>query len=320
VAGFLARRLVGAVASLVAVSILIFLLIRAVPGDVIDASIGNNTGSWTASEEQLSALRDEFGLNDPLPAQYADWLGRVASGDLGTSWRTGRPIGDLLGPALVTSLELALLATIVSLLVGVGVGVLAALAHGRWLDYVLRVGAIVMLAVPVFWLGAMMILALSVNFGWIPPIAYSSLTEAPIEHLKIMALPTLALGLSFAASIVLFTRASMLDVLRRDYMVTAVSKGLSRWTIVTRHGLRNGLIPVVTAAGLQLGWLIGGIVVVEEVFAIPGVGRLLLTAITERDYPVVQAAVVLMALIFILLNLFVDALYARLDPRIRLGR
>lgn len=314
---YIVRRLIGAAASLLAVSVLIFLLIRAVPGDVLDSVLGNNTGGWIATEDQLRVLREQFGLNDPLIVQYGRWLFAALGGDLGTSWRTGTPVGELLLQPLATSLQLALMTTLISIVIGIAGGAIAAIRRGTVLDHVVRLVSVGTLAMPVFWIGTMILLVLSLTFGWIPPVRYTPLWVDPARNLTIMVLPLITLGLSFSASIVRFTRSSLLEVLEKDYVTTAVSKGLPPRIVLNRHVLRNALIPVATAAGLQMGWLVGGLVVVEEVFAIPGLGRFLLTAVSQRDYPVVQTGVIVMAMVFILANLIVDMLYVYIDPHIR---
>lgn len=319
-ATFLAGRILAGAVALVAVSILIFVLIRLVPGDIIDASIGNNTTSIVVDEELLAEMRAQFGLNDPVPVQYMAWVGDILQGDLGTSWRQGKPIADLIVNPLLTSLQLAIMVTILALIIGIVSGVAAALRHNQASDHAIRFVSVGLLAIPSFWLGTVLILFMSLQFRWIPPIRYVPPWVDLGTNMAIMALPLITLGIAFSAALMRFTRASMLEVLGADYITTARAKGLGQRVVLRRHALRNALIPVITAAGLQMGWLIGGLVVVEQVFAIPGLGRFLLQAIEQRDYPVIQIAVVTMAFIFILANLIVDALYFVIDPRIRTAR
>jgi peptide/nickel transport system permease protein len=289
-------------------------MMRLIPGTVVEQLLGQ---SALISEETLRSLRAFFGLDRPWPVQFADWLGGVLRGDLGTSWRSDRPVLDLILARLPVSAELAVGAVAWSLLLGVPLGVLAALRRGTPCDSSIRFTATLGLSVPAFWQGTLLILLFSLYLKWMPPLRWIPIAEDPLGNLSLMALPILTLGTATAAVITRMTRSSMLEALRQDYVRTARAKGAAEPRVAGRHGLRNALIPVVTVAGVQMGYILGGIVVVEDVFNLPGVGRLLLDAIFQRDYPVVQGTILVGAALFMLLNLAVDLLYAVIDPRIR---
>lgn len=315
-AAYLARRLVASVVTLLGVSVLVFGMVRLVPGTVVEQLLGQ---AAIASPEVVASFRTYFGLDRPAPAQYAHWLAAVVRGDLGESWLSGRPVLELFVERLPVSAELAVLAVGWSLLLGVPLGTGAAVWRGGARDAAIRVGATLGLSLPAFWQGTVLILLFSVYLGWMPSLAWAPLLERPLDNLAMMALPALTLGTATAAMITRMARSSMLDVLGREYVRTARAKGLPERRVTFHHALRNALIPVITVAGVQLGYIVGGIVVVEDVFTLPGVGRLLLDAIFQRDYPVVQGVILLLGAIFLLLNLAVDLLYAALDPRLRRG-
>ena len=302
--------------TLLGVSVLVFGMVRLVPGTVVEQLLGQ---AAIASPEVLASFRAYFGLDRPVPVQYVHWLGGVLRGDFGASWLSGRPVIGLFAERLPVSAELALLAVGWSLVLGVPLGTGAAVWRGGARDSAIRVGATIGLSLPAFWQGTVLILLFSIYLGWMPSLAWTPLTERPLQNLVTMALPALTLGTATAAMITRMSRSSMLDVLGRDYVRTARAKGLPERDVTFRHALRNALIPVVTVAGVQLGYIVGGLVVVEDVFTLPGVGRLLLDAIFQRDYPVVQGVILLLGAIFMLLNLAVDLLYAALDPRLRHG-
>jgi len=313
---YLLQRLVAMGVTLFGVSLLVFGMVRLVPGTVVEQLLGQ---AAMASPEVLQSFRRFFGLDRSLHLQYLDWLGGVLRGDLGVSWLSGRPVLGLFFERVPVSAELAVLAVGWSLLFGIPLGTAAAVWRGGVRDGGIRVLATIGLSLPAFWQGTVLILLFSVTLGWMPSLQWVSLTRDPGANLAIMALPVLTLGTATAAMITRLARAAMLDVLGREYVRTARAKGLPESRVTFRHGLRNALIPVVTVAGVQLGYIIGGIVVVEDVFTLPGVGRLLLDAIFQRDYPVVQGAILLLAAAFMGLNLLVDLLYAVIDPRLRRG-
>ena len=302
--------------TLLGVSMLVFGMIRLVPGTVVEQLLGQ---AAIASPEVLQSFRRFFGLDRPVHVQYLDWLAGIARGDLGASWLSGRPVLGLFLERLPVSAELAVLAVGWSLCLGIPLGVLSATRPGGARDGVIRVLATLGLSLPAFWQGTVLILLFSISLGWMPSLQWVSFLKDPAGNLLIMALPALTLGTATAAMITRMSRSSMLDVLGREYVRTARAKGLSAGRVTYHHALRNALIPVVTVAGVQFGYVMGGLVVVEDVFTLPGVGRLLLDAIFQRDYPVVQGVILVLAAIFMVLNLVVDLFYAVLDPRLRHG-
>jgi peptide/nickel transport system permease protein len=316
VRAYLGRRIAAMGLTLLGVSLLVFGMVRLIPGTVVEQLLGQ---AAIASPEVLAAFRRFFGLDRPLHVQYAGWLGGVLRGDFGTSWLSGRPVLVLFLERLPVSAELALLAVGWSLLLGLPLGSASAVWRGSARDAAVRVLATLGLSLPAFWQGTVLILLFSVYLGWMPSLQWVPFARSPGANLAIMALPALTLGTATAAMITRMARSSMLDVLGREYVRTARAKGLPERRVTFHHALRNALIPVVTVAGVQLGYIVGGIVVVEDVFTLPGVGRLLLDAIFQRDYPVVQGVILILAAAFMLLNLTVDLLYAVLDPRLRRG-
>ncbi len=314
---FIAARLLSLIPVLWGVSVLVFLLIHLIPGNALQMFLGTQVEMTPA---QLDQLRRMFGLNKSLPLQYADWLGRLMRGDFGVSLRTSRAVLPDILNRLPVSAELTLLALLVALAIAVPVGILSALRRGTSADAVIRILGLAGLSIPNFWLGTMLLLLLP---GRVLPIAsigvYLRFFANPIGNLTVMALPALSLGIALAAVVMRFVRSSLLEVLGADYIRTARAKGLREALVIDRHALRNALIPVVTVIGFQAGYLLGGTVVIEEVFALPGMGRFALAAINQRDYPVVQGVVLIIAVLFVLTNIAVDVLYAYVDPRVRYG-
>jgi peptide/nickel transport system permease protein len=249
--------------------------------------------------------------------QYTRWIGELIHGNLGTSWRTGKPVLSLILERLPVTLELTLLAVAFALVLGIPAGILSATRRDRAVDNVTRIGTLLGLSVPVFWQGTMLILFFSIYLRWMPPVVWVDFFTDPRRNLTIMLLPALCLGTASAANIARTTRSCMLDVLRSEYIRTAAAKGLADRVLVLKHALKNALIPIVTVAGLQMGILLGGTVVVEEVFTLPGIGRLVLWSIYQRDYPLTQSTILFVATMFMAINLAVDVLYGYLDPRIR---
>jgi peptide/nickel transport system permease protein len=294
--------------------VVIFLLLRLVPGDAVNAMLGDE---GSLSPEVQSTLRRLFGLDQPLYTQYLTWLTAVLRGDLGTSLRSGQPVSEILVSRLPVTVELAVLAVAISALVGIPLGMLAALNRGSVAEFPPRLLGLLGLSIPNFWLATLLILFTSSFLGWLPSLIYvSPMTDLP-TNLGQMLLPTIALATHAMATTVRMTRSSMLEVLTQPYITTARAKGLHSRIVVSRHGLRNALIPVITAIGIQVGYLLGGTVVIEQIFGLPGVGWTLLHALTERDYPVVQGAVLMLTIVFVAVNLLVDLSYSALDPRIR---
>jgi peptide/nickel transport system permease protein len=311
---YILRRLLAMLATLVGVSVIVFVMMRLIPGTVVEQLLGQ---SALVGEETIRSLRQFFGLDRPWYVQYVDWMGGLLRGDLGTSWRSNRPVLALIFSRLPVSGELALLSIAWSLLIGIPMGVLAALRRGQPSDSVIRFASTLGLSVPAFWQGTLLILLFSIYLQWMPSIQWVSIRQNVWANLSIIALPALTLGTATAAMISRMTRSTMLDVLGREYVRTARAKGVGEPRVVSRHALRNALIPVVTVAGVQMGYILGGIVVVEDVFSLPGIGRLLLDAIFQRDYPVVQGTILVGAALFMGLNFLVDLLYAVIDPRIQ---
>jgi peptide/nickel transport system permease protein len=307
-------RIITLVPTLIGVTILVFLLVRLIPGTVVDQILGMET---RAPEEVIRALRAYFGLDRPIYVQYWDWISRLLVGDLGTSFRTGRPVAALIGERLWVTVELTVGAMLVAMVSGLVLGTFSALRENTGLDHVIRVVSLFSLSIPIFWQAAMLVLLLSRGLGWAPPARYVDPITNPWANLGIMALPCVVLGTAVAAQVMRMSRSALLDVLRRDYIRAARAKGLSDRLVVWRHAMKNAMIPVVTVTGIQIGYLLGGAVVTEEVFALPGVGRLMLAAVYQRDYPLVQGVVLFLTATFMLCNLLVDVLYAYLDPRIR---
>jgi peptide/nickel transport system permease protein len=309
---FLAGRLAVAIPTLLLVSMLVFSLQKLLPGDPALALAGEDR-----SPEIIAFLRHKYQFDQPLPVQYWIWLKAFASGDLGRSVRTGLPIGAMVADKLPVTIELSVLSMIIALAIGVPAGVAAALKRGTIVDYVVGVLGLAGLSIPSFWFGIMLILLFSVTMGLLPSGGYTPFFESPWGNLRTMLLPSVVLGSASAAIIMRHTRSSMLTVLRQDFVRTARAKGLPERTVVVRHALRNGLIPVVTLATLQLGQLLSGAVLTEQVFGIPGFGKMIVDGVFGRDYAVVQAVVMCAAAFFLLLSLLADLAYAALNPRIR---
>ena len=316
-AHYLIIRLYSMALTLAGLTVLIFLMLRLIPGTVVEQMIGADAIASPAMVAQLKAF---FGLDEPWYQQYGRWIGRLFQGDLGTSWRTGKPVVGLILERLPVTLELTSLAVVFALALGIPAGVLSAVRRNGALDNITRVGTLLGLSVPVFWQGTMLILFFSLYLRWMPPVVWVDFFTDPRRNLTIMVLPALCLGTAAAANIARTTRACMLDVLRSEYIRTASAKGLARGAVILKHALRNALIPIVTVAGLQMGILLGGTVVVEEVFTLPGVGRLVLWSIYQRDYPLTQSTILFIAFMFMSLNLMVDLVYGYLDPRNRYRR
>jgi peptide/nickel transport system permease protein len=313
---YLVVRLYSMALTLLGLTVLVFLMLHLIPGTVVEQMIGADA---VVSQQMVDQLKRFFGLDQPWYIQYARWLGQLLRGDLGTSWRTGKPVLSLILERLPVTIELTVLSVAFSLVLGVAAGVLSAIRRDRPIDHATRIGTLLGLSVPVFWQGTMLILFFSLYLRWMPPVMWVDLLADPRRNLTIMVLPALCLGTAAAANVARTTRSCMLDVLGSDYVRTALAKGLAGRAVVLKHALKNAMIPVVTVAGLQLGILLGGTVVVEEVFTLPGVGRLVLWSIYQRDYPVTQSTILFVATLFMTLNLVVDLLYGYLEPRIRYG-
>ena len=311
---FLIRRLLLTLPILFIVSVVCWSLINLIPGDPATVILGPE-----ASEQAKDQMRERLGLNDPLVIQYVDWLGNVLRGDLGESLRDGTPVSQLILQRLPVTLELALGTFLVSLTIAVVAGILSASNRGTWIDYLSTGFALGGISIPHFWLGMMFIIIFAVSLGWLPASGYEPFFQNPVANITAMILPVLATGLRESAELTRMLRSSLLEELGSDYVRTALSKGLSRRVVVIKHAVRNALIPFVTASGLQIAGLLGGLVVTEQVFQLPGVGRLIVESIEERDFTVVQGAVLTVTAIVVLINVLVDTLYAIIDPRIALS-
>jgi len=313
---YVAQRLVIALLTLLGMSVVIFTLLRLAPGDIVDI-LFSTAGYVSTSEKQ--AIMKELGIDRPYWVQYLDWMRQMLTGDLGKSYRYDQPAWQIIRPLVPVTLELAALSTLFAVLIGVPTGVISAVRQDTTLDYVLRLFSLAGLSMPAFWLGMLIILGLVTWFAWIPPLSYVS----PIQDLKLHAvqflLPALAVGYRSSALIMRITRSSLLEVMREDYIRTAWAKGQTGRVIIWRHALKTALLPVVTVIGIEFAFLIGGLVVTETVFNLPGVARFLVQAILWRDYPIVQNLVMFIAIVVILSNLLVDMLYGVLDPRVRYG-
>jgi peptide/nickel transport system permease protein len=309
---YAARRLALAMPLLLGMSVLIFALMRLVPGDPAVAVLG-----YKATPEGIRALREAFHLDEPVPQQYLRWLGKAAHGDLGHDFRQNEPIGRMILDRLPVTLELTLLAALCTVLIGVPLGLLAGGRRGGAADRAALAVGLLGVSVPDFWLGIMLILGLSLGAGLLPSGGWVPFAESPAENLVHMALPALTLAVSRAAVLGRLTRAAVLDTMHRSFVQYARAKGLGERAILFRHVLPNAAIPIVTVLGLQVGYMLGGAIVVEMIFTLPGLGRMTLDAVLERNYPVVQSAVLVIGAMFMLVNLVTDVLYGAIDPRVR---
>lgn len=310
--GYIARRLVLTVPIVLIVGTVTFALVHLTPGDPAAIMLGPE-----ATPEEIADLRDRLGLDEPLPTQYLAWIGDVIRLDFGESIFLNRPVTNALLDRVAPTAQLAVYAIAIAIAIGLPAGVFAALHQNSIIDRALMLVALGGAAVPNFFLGIVLILIFAVTLHWLPSGGYIAFSEDPAGHVKAMILPAFALGFSAAALPARLLRSTMLDALREDYVVTAVAKGLSPGTVAVHHALRNALLPAVTALGYSLGDLLGGAVIVETVFGLPGMGQLVVNSISRRDFPVIQGAVMLIALVYVLVNLAVDVLYVYLDPRLR---
>jgi peptide/nickel transport system permease protein len=313
---YLAKRLLLIVPTLLGVASLVFLIMRIIPGNVALLILGGDQAG-RIDPQQLVAMQHQLGLDQPLVVQFGSWLWGVARLDFGTSLWTGHPVIEELLIRLPLSLELAFLATVVSVLVAIPFGLLAAIRQDSWVDYVIRVISIGGLAIPSFWVGILVILFLVLYFGWGPPLEYTPPWVDPWANFQQMVWPVVTVGYRYAAVTTRMTRSTVLEVLREDYIRTARAKGLRGRGVVIRHALKNAMLPVITLIGTEFAFLIGGLVVTETVFTLNGIGRFVVDAVAHRDYPVVQALVFLIAFGFVIVNLIIDLTYAWFDPRIR---
>ena len=299
--------------TMIGISILIFLMVRLLPGDIVSVLAGGDIGS---DPELIEQARRDLGLTGSYPEQYWRWISGVLQGDLGVSLRNTEPVSTVLLEALPITFELMFLGLLIATVIGVPLGVLSAVKRDSKHDFAARVGGLVGVSIPSFFLATLLLLFTSKVFGWVPPLNYVPFYEDPIENLSQFILPAISISVFTLAIVMRMVRATMLEVLGQDYVRTARAKGVKRKVVISRHALRNALIPVVTVVGFEIGILMGGSAIVEIIFGLPGLGNTLINAIFNRDYPVVQGATMLLAFIFIFANLLVDLLYGVLDPRI----
>ena len=303
------------VPTLLGVAILVFLMLRAMPGDITDVMFRGDGGN--VSEEVIADERARLGLDQPVLVQFGKWFWGLMQGNLGVSMWTGQPVLYEIAIRLELSLQVALMATFLAVLIAIPLGTLSALYKDRWIDYAIRIFSIAGLAVPSFWLGMVIILVLLSTFAWHPPLTFTRFTTDPLTNLSQLIWPALAVGYRYSAVATRMMRSTILEVLQEDYIRTARAKGVFERLVIVRHALRNAMLPVVTVIGLEFAFLIGGLVVTEQVFNLNGIGKLFVEAVTRGDNTLVQGLVLLVALSFILVNFAIDLMYAWLDPRIR---
>ena len=309
---YLVKRLFVAVPSLLIASLIVFTLPRLIPGDVVQLMLEEK-----AYAKDIDELRAKLGLDRPIYVQYFEWLGRVVRGDLGESLWTRRPVLEEIGRRLPITLELAFWASVVAVAISLPIGVISATRQDTMRDYVARSAAILGLSMPGFWLATLVIVLPAIWWGWRPLTGYTEFGRDPVTHITQFFLPAIILGIAAAAALMRLTRGMLLEVLRQDYVRTAWAKGLREGVIVLKHSLRNAIIPVVTVLGIQIAQILGGTVIIEQIFGLPGMSRFLFDAINQRDYPVIQGVNLVVVSFIVFINLVVDALYAVLDPRIR---
>ncbi|MGE3796556.1 MAG: nickel ABC transporter permease [Thermomicrobiales bacterium] len=308
---YLIRRLLFSVVVVAGVATIAFALLHMIPGDPVDAILGVEANPATRE-----ALRKELGLDEPVLVQYVNWWKGVLRGDLGESVMTGQSVSELIRQRLPATVPLAMISMLIAIAIAVPAGIISAVRRNTWIDGLVSIIAFAGLSIPGFWLGTLLILFFAVRWQWFPPGGYVSIFDDPIEGFRHLILPAIALGTTFAAVLTRMIRSSLLEVLGKDYIRTARAKGQSESRVLIRHALRNALIPAVTIVGVQAGFLLSGALVVEQVFSLPGIGRLTVQAVFDRDFPLLQGCIIVIATIFVLANLITDLLYVYLDPRI----
>ena len=312
---YILKRVLLMIPTLFGAALLVFLIMNIIPGDIALLIIGGDQGG-DINPQELAKLREQLGLDRPFFVQFFSWLWGVMQFDFGTSLWTGAPVMEELAIRFPLTLEIAIAATIVSTLIAIPLGTIAAIRQDTWIDYVVRIISIGGLAIPAFWTGILIILFLVLMFEWSPPLEYVGLTEDPWENMKQLIWPIISVGYRYAAVTTRMTRSTVLEVMREDYIRTAWAKGLQEKVVVIKHTLKNAILPVITIIGTEFAFLIGGLVVTETVFTLNGVGSFLVDAIAHRDIPVVQSLIILIAFVFVFVNLVIDLLYAWIDPRI----
>ncbi|WP_449257229.1 ABC transporter permease [Bosea sp. (in: a-proteobacteria)] len=316
--GFLLRRIALMIPTLLGVAVLIFLMLRVLPGDIVEAKLRGDGAAVSA--ELIAAERARLGLDRSLPVQFAEWVAGAARGDLGVSMWTGQPVISEIGLRIGLSLQVAVMAALIATLIALPLGTLSAIYPGTPLDYGIRIVAASGMAIPSFWFGMMLILVLLYLFNWAPPITYTPFWQDPLANLNQLIWPALAVGYRYAAVAARMVRSSLLEVLQEDYIRTARAKGTPEPELIWRHAIRNGLLPTITIVGLEFAFLVGGLVVTEQVFNLNGIGKLLVQSVAHYDYVMIQGIVMVLALVFVLTNLVLDILYVWLDPRIEWSR
>jgi len=310
---YIVGRLLLMIPTIVGVAVITFVVMRLVPGDIVALRYAGSS----VPQDVIDQERHILGLDKPMLVQFVDWMTSAARLDFGQSLWTGHAVIDEVWTRLPLSLELAVVATFFAILIALPLGVMAAVRQDTWVDYTIRIVSVGGLAMPSFWIGIMLVLTTITLFGWAPPLVFTPFTEDPVANLSQLVLPAISVGYRYSAVSMRMTRSTLLDVLREDYVRTARAKGLRDTLVVVRHALRNALLPVITVVSLEFAFLIGGLVVTEQVFNLNGIGKLLVDAVAHRDYPLIQALVLLLAAVFVLVNFAVDLLYVVLDPRIR---
>ncbi len=314
---YIVRRLFQFIPVLIGVSIIVFIIMRVVPGDVALMILVGPEGQGEVDPKQLEALREELGLKDPLYQQYGKWVGGLVQGDWGTSLRTDTDVLDEIWRRFPLTLEITILTILISTMIALPLGILMAIRQDTWLDYLARIVTISGLAMPTFWVGTLTLLFMVIWFSWIPPLGYTNLWENPWTNFQQVIWSALALGYFLSAVVARMTRSTLLEVLRQDYIRTAWAKGLQERSVLMRHALKNAILPIVTIIGLQFAGLMGGTLIMERIWNLPGLGTSLIESINFRDFPMVQGLLMLFALIVLVINLLVDLMYAWLDPRVR---
>ncbi|MEJ5229951.1 MAG: ABC transporter permease [Pseudothermotoga sp.] len=313
--GYLLRRVITSIPTVFFVVFVVFIAIHLVPGDVVDMMLGTQN---YLTQEQINQLYKQYGLDKPLIVQFGVWLKNLFALDFGTSLRTGKKVIDLIFDRFPVTLELSILSMFFASVIGIPLGIVAAIKKNSFVDGLVRIVGLIGLSSPSFWVGAILIVIFSGTFKGFNIFGYVHITEDFLRNLQVMFLPALTLGLMLAAQIMRMARSSMLDVLQQEYIKTAKAKGVSYSKLIGKHALKNALIPIVTLSGIQLGYLLAGTIVIENMFALPGLGRLLLQAVNERDYPVIQFVVMFIAILIVILNILVDFIYTLIDPRVEL--
>ncbi|MEK9198412.1 nickel ABC transporter permease [Ureibacillus sp. 179-F W5.1 NHS] len=310
---YIIRRLVFGIFVLFIMTAFIFIVMRAVPGDVVTLQLANSG----ATPEQMEAMKAEMGLDKSILGQLTDWVTNAVQGDLGNSLWSGQEVSQIIVDRLPVTIQLAIMSIILAILIGIPIGVISAVKQNTWMDHFLKIFSVSGLSIPNFWLGLVLLTVLSLALNWIPPLGFQSFAENPLVNFQQMILPAICLAITLSASIVRMTRSAVLEVLHSEFIRTVRAKGAKERIVIFKHALRNSLVSVITLIGLQVGYLLGGTVVLESIFALPGLGSLIFESVLARDYPIVQSAVLVFGAMFLLVNLIVDVMYGWVDPRIR---